>query len=124
VPHHSRRAAVSLLETTAAHRSRVAAARLQAVPHRSLLATGSLLAASLLPSESTWVARLQDATVEEEAATGVGATAVAPYIGAAAAVLHGGMNLPLWATVGAALTAVAHGGRLPRAPLPAADRWR
>jgi hypothetical protein len=31
----------------------------QTVAHLSLLATGSLLAASLLPPESTWVARLQ-----------------------------------------------------------------
>jgi hypothetical protein len=33
------------------------------VTHRSLLATGSLLAASLLPPESTWVARLQVVTL-------------------------------------------------------------
>jgi hypothetical protein len=72
VPYRSRGVAVSLLETTAAHRSRLAAARLYAVPHRSrlvaarlravphwsLLATGSLLATSLLPPKSTWVARL------------------------------------------------------------------
>jgi hypothetical protein len=55
---------------------------------------------------------------------GRGAAAVAPYIGAAAAVPHDGSNLPPWPTAGAALTAVAHSGRLPRAPLPAADRWR
>jgi hypothetical protein len=39
---------------------------------------------------------------------------VAPYIGAAAAV----------PTAGAALTVVAHDGRLQRAPLPATDHWR
>jgi hypothetical protein len=70
VPHRSRRGAASLLEIVVphrsplvaanllktAHRSRLAAARLQAVAHRSLLETGSLLVASLLPPESTWVA--------------------------------------------------------------------
>jgi hypothetical protein len=39
------------------HRSPLAAAKLQAVAHRSLLATRSLLSASLLPPESTgWCA--------------------------------------------------------------------
>jgi hypothetical protein len=54
---------------------------------------------------------------------GVAAAAVTPYTGAAAAVPHSGSDLPLWPTAGA-LTAVAHGGRLPRAPLRVADRWR
>jgi hypothetical protein len=49
---------------------------------------------------------------------GGAAAAVAPYIGAAAAVPHDGSNLPPWPTAGAALTTVGHGGRLPRAPLP------
>jgi hypothetical protein len=62
VPHCSPLAAASLLET--AHRSRLAAARLQAVAHRSLLATGSLLVVSLLPHESTWVARLRLQTLQ------------------------------------------------------------
>jgi hypothetical protein len=53
---------------------------------------------------------------------GRAAAIVAPYISAAAAVLHGGSSIPPWPTAGAVLTAVAHGGRLPRAPLPAADR--
>jgi hypothetical protein len=44
--------------------------------------------------------------------------AVAPYIGAAAAVPHGGRSLPLWPTAGATLTAVAHSGRFPWGPLP------
>jgi hypothetical protein len=62
-------------------------------------------------------------TIEEVAAAWVGtAAAVAPYIGATTAIRHGGMNLPPWATAGAALTAMAHGGRLTRASLPAADR--
>jgi hypothetical protein len=52
------------------------------------------------------------------------AAAVAPYIGAAAGVRHGGRSITSWPTAGAALTAVAHGGRLLRAPLPAADHWR
>jgi hypothetical protein len=52
------------------------------------------------------------------------AAAVTPYIGAAAAVPHDGRILPSWPTAGAALTVVAHGGRLPRAQLPAADRWQ
>jgi hypothetical protein len=43
--------------------------------------------------------------------------AVAPYIGAAAAVPHGGMFLLPWATTGATLTAVGHDGRLPRGSL-------
>jgi hypothetical protein len=51
VPHRSRLAAASLLETTAAHRSFLAATRLLAAPHRSLLAAESLLVASLLPPE-------------------------------------------------------------------------
>jgi hypothetical protein len=55
--------AVSLLETDVPHRSPLAAARLQVVAHRSLLATGSLLAESLLPPESTWVAHLQAASL-------------------------------------------------------------
>jgi hypothetical protein len=48
--------------------------------------------------------------VEASAAAEVGGAgaAVAPYIGAATAVPHGGSNLPPWLTVGAALTAVAH----------------
>jgi hypothetical protein len=54
VPHHSPLAAANLLET--AHRSRLAATKIQDVAHRSLLETGSLLVASLLPPESTWVA--------------------------------------------------------------------
>jgi hypothetical protein len=45
----------------------------------------------------------------------VGGDPVAPYIGAAVAVPHDGMNLPPWAMTGAALTVVAHGSRLPRA---------
>jgi hypothetical protein len=63
VSHRSCLAAASLLETTAAHCSRLAAARLLVVPHRSLLATASLLAASLLPPECTSVAHLQAATL-------------------------------------------------------------
>jgi hypothetical protein len=69
VPHRSRRAAVNLLETNAAHCSHLVAARLHAVPHRSLLATGSLLVASLVPPESTWVVRLQAATLQARPAT-------------------------------------------------------
>jgi hypothetical protein len=69
VPHRSRGAAVSLLEMIVAHISCQAVARLQVVPHRSLLATGSLVAASLLPPESTWVARLQAATPRTRPAT-------------------------------------------------------
>jgi hypothetical protein len=61
-----------LLEMT--HRSRLAAGRLQVVPHRSLLATGSLLAASLLPPESTWVACLQAATLRARPAAANPAT--------------------------------------------------
>jgi hypothetical protein len=41
------------------------------------------------------------------------AAAVAPYIGAAAAIPHGVRILPSWSTAGAALTVVAHDGRLP-----------
>jgi hypothetical protein len=48
-----------------------------------------------------------------------GATA---YIGVAAAVPHDGRSIPPWPMTGATLTVVAHDGRLPRAPLPAADR--
>jgi hypothetical protein len=62
VPHRSRLAAASLLETVAAHRSLLAATSLLATPHHSLLAATSLLDASLLPRESTWVARLLAAT--------------------------------------------------------------
>jgi hypothetical protein len=62
------------------------------------------------------------APVEEEAASGVGRRPPSPLIGRAAAVPRGGKNLPLWATTGATLTAVAHGGRLSWAPLPAVDR--
>jgi hypothetical protein len=59
-------------------------------------------------------------SVEGGAAAGVGGSAatVAPYIGVAAAVPHRGSNLPSWPTPSAALTAVAHGGRLPRGPTP------
>jgi hypothetical protein len=55
---------------------------------------------------------------------GGAAAAGTPNIGAAAAVPHGGSSLPPWPTTGAILTVVAHDDRLPRAPLPAADRWR
>jgi hypothetical protein len=41
------------------HRSPLVAAKLQSVAHRSLLATGSLLAASLLPPESTGASKLR-----------------------------------------------------------------
>jgi hypothetical protein len=51
-----------------------AAARLQVVPHRSLMATGSLLTASLLPPESTSVARLQATTLRARLATANAAT--------------------------------------------------
>jgi hypothetical protein len=38
-------------------------------PHRSLLAAASLLAASFLPPESTWVAHLQAATLQARPTT-------------------------------------------------------
>jgi hypothetical protein len=66
VPHCLRQAAASLLEMTAAHRSRLAAAR--------LLAARSLLAASLLPPECTWVVRLQVATLRARPAAANPAT--------------------------------------------------
>jgi hypothetical protein len=42
------------------------------------------------------------------------ATAVALYIGAAAAVHHSGKDLPSWPTATATLTAVEHDGKVPQ----------
>jgi hypothetical protein len=52
-------------------------------------------------------------------AAGVGGATA--YIGVAAAVPHDGRSIPPWPMTGATLTVVAHDGRLPQAPLPAAD---
>jgi hypothetical protein len=60
----------------------------------------------------------------EAAGVGGAAAAVASFIGVAASIPHGGSNLPPWPKAGAALTVVAHGVRLPRAPFPAAHRWQ
>jgi hypothetical protein len=74
LPHRSRWGAASLLENVVPHRSPLAATRLQAVAHRSFLATGSLLVASLLPLESTWMEHLQTATLRTRPAAANPAT--------------------------------------------------